>query len=540
MICCRIAAPDFRQWLSCMRRLLLLFPLLLLFAGCATPRLDAPANAPWPVTPPQLEASSIQAPVRISLDVLAREVLANTPKPLVEGSLKQKTATKPAAPAKAATPPPSTPASTLQPPCTGTLDCMQQKVSSATTQLSESASQLAKNISETTLPTVDADVGYKVFLQDMKITMNGQKFTAIATLDFAVNAHVQAGGREMPLASCGINEPMPRIEVTLPGAMQWLPDAALGVKTGQWSIRWLKPCTMTALSLDMESILNLPLLRTKISNVINDELKKSTQRIDLKPLIASNWPKLQSPQPLSPGVWLTLRPEAMNVGAISGNQNQLETAISITARPRIDSAGKAPATPRSAPPAIGMAQIGNGFHIALESHISLQTLDQLLNAQLANKPLAANGRTLLIKTLRMYGNEDRAVISMTLEEPIKGEIYLMARPVFDALSNTLYFDKLDYSLATADLLAKSASWLLSDTVKSRIAESARIRFDEDLPKMLGELKSLNMPLGNSIHLQGRLDKLRPATFYFTQEAAHAYLIADGKLEFRMENGAAAK
>lgn len=528
-----------------MYHLLLSLPLLLLFAGCATPRLDAPPNAPWPVTPPQLEASSIQAPVRISLDVLSREVLANTPKPLVEGSLKQKTTTSPAAPARSATPAPSStprsPASTTQPLCTGTLDCMQQKVNSTATQLSEGASQLAKNISDTTLlPTVDADVGYKVFLHDMKMSMNGQAFTAVATLDFAVNAHVQAGNRVMPLASCGVNEPMPRIEVTLPGTMQWLPDAALGVKTGQWSILWLKPCTMTALSLDMESILNLPLLRTKISNVINDELKKSTQRIDLKPLIASNWPKLQSPQPLSPGVWISLRPEAMSVGPITGRQNQLETAISITARPRIESADTAPATPRSAPPAIGMAQPGNGFHIALESHISLQKLDQLLNQQLANKPLAANGRTMLIKTLRMYGNEDRAVISMVLEEPIKGEIYLMARPVYDAISNTLYFDKLDYSLATSDLLAKSASWLLSDTVKNKIAESTRIRFDADLPKMLGELKNLNMPLGNSIHLQGRLDKLRPATFYFTQEAAHAYLIADGTLEFRMENGAAAK
>jgi hypothetical protein len=530
-----------------MRRLLLLSPLLILFVACATPHLDAPANAPWPVNPPQLEASSVQAPVRISLDALAREVLANAPKPLVEGNLKQKAIPKPSAPKPAAAVAPVTASGSkiteeahLQSPCTGALNCMQQKISSATTEFASRASQLAKNIGETNLPPVDADVAYKVFLQDIKISMNGQAFTAVATLDFAVSAHVQAGNHDVPLASCGINEPMPRIEVTLPGSMQWLPDAALGVKTGQLTIRWIKPCTMTALALDMESMLNLPLLRTKINNVINDEVRKSVQRIDLKPVLAQNWPKLQSPQSLSSSVWLTLRPEAMNLGVISGAQNQLETAISITARPRIDSADKAPATAASAPPAIGMAQIGNGFHIALESHISLQKLDQLLNEQLANKPLTANGHTVLIKTLRMYGNEDRAVICLTLDEPIKGEIYVMARPVFDASNNTLHFDKLDYSLATHDLLAKSASWLLSDTVKSKIAENTRLRFDEDLPKLLGNLRNLNIPLGNSISLQGTLDKIQPATFYFTQDAAHAHLIADGKLEIRMSDAAASK
>jgi len=527
-------------------RLLLLSPLLLLFVACATPHLDAPANAPWPVNPPQLEASSVQAPVRISLDALAREVLANAPKPLLEGSLKQKTPTRISAPKSAAAVPVRAPAARSAeaphspPPCAGTLDCMRQKLSSATTELSERASQLAKNIGETNLPPVDADVAYKVFLQDIRIAMNGQAFTAVATLDFAVNAHVHAGNQDVPLASCGVNEPMPRIEVTLPGSMQWLPDAALGVKTGQLAIRWIKPCTMTALALDMESILNLPLLRTKINDVINDEVRKSVQRIDLKPVLADNWPRFLSPQPLTPGVWLTLRPEAMNIGAISGTQKQLETAISITARPRIDSADKAPATVAGAPPAIGMAQIGNGFHIALESHISLQKLNQLLNEQLANKPLAANGHTVLIKTLRMYGNEDRAVICLTLAEPIKGEIYVMARPVFDASSNTLHFDKLDYSLATHDLLAKSASWLLSDTVKNKIGDNTRIKFDEDLTKLLGNLRNLNIPLGNSISLQGTLDKLQPATFYFTQDAAHAYLVADGKLEIKMSDAAASK
>ena len=523
-----------------MFRLSTLVPLLFIFAGCATSRIDAPANAPWPVNPPQLEASNIQIPVRIFLDALSREVLANAPKPLVDGSLKQKTSNKTPPPQTVqATPPIAAPApkNTLNSspplPCEGTLDCMQQKVGAATAQFTERASRLANNISDAALPTVDADVAYKVFLQDMKIAMNAQVFTAVATLDFAVNAHVKVGNRDVPLASCGINEPMPRIEVTLPGSMQWLPDAALGVTTGQWSVRWMKPCTMTALSLDMESILNLPLLRTRIYDVINEELKKSTQRIDLKPVMAENWPKLESPQPLSPGVWLTLRPESINVGAINGTLNQLDTAFSITARPRIDSADKTPAVTRSAPPAIGIAHVGNGFHVALESHIGLEKLDQLLNEKLANKPLAANDRTVLIKTLRMYGNEDRAVICLTLDEPIKGEIYVMARPIFDALSNTLYFDKLDYSLATHDLLAKSASWLLSDTVKTKLAESTRIRFDEDLPRMLGDLKNLNMPLGNSISLQGTLDKLQPATFYFTQDAAHAYLVADGKLEIKM-------
>lgn len=474
----------------------------LLLAGCAaTPVIEGPANAPTPAIAPVTEASTLTLPINLSLDALRDEVLRNLPSPLARGSTRQQVEVKQAAPDAQA--------------CQTMLDCLGQR-----------ASRLASSL---TLP-VDADLQYKVYLQSLDIRLEGTKLTSVATLDFSVASQLVAGQHALGLASCGIREPMAEVEFTLPGNLGWAAGGELSVQPGQWLMRWRRPCNITAFNINLESLLNLPLIRDSVSRRINEQLKLALNRIDLKPMLAQAWPELQKPRELHPGLWLQLRPESLSFGPLTGTGKQASFVASLTTRPLLLSAASAPEWAATALPAISTTvPAGNGFHIALESHLSLDTLAELMNAQLANKPMDIDGRTLLISNTRLYGNGERAVLRLDLEKPVKATIHVLARPVYDELNNTLYLDDIDYTLDTRNLLARSASWLMSDTFRKTIAEQGRIAFDSDLPKLLGDQSSLQTSLTPNLTMAGKLERLRPVSLYFSPEALHVWLQADGAL-----------
>ncbi|MGC8016103.1 DUF4403 family protein, partial [Salmonella enterica] len=73
---------------------------------------------------------------------------------------------------------------------------------------------------------------------------------------------------------------------------------------------------------------------------------------------------------------------------------------------------------------------------------------------------------------------------LTLSQPIAGEIYALAKPVFDLEKNELRFENVDFTLESSSLLARSADWMLHGTLRESIEQKAHIRFDDALKDLL--------------------------------------------------------
>lgn len=457
-----------------MKRCLALLTLLL--SACATRIVDAPPNAPAPVSLPPLAASVIHIPLTIDLDALRAEVMQRAPSPLVAGSEKR---------------------------------------------------QIRLGLGTMALP-VEARVSHEVWLSDLTLRMNGQHYQIDVQAEFAADARVQASGMGYSGISCGRGETRPRVQFSLPGVMSWGAQGRIVLNHGQWSLKWLSPCNLTALNIRAESLLNLPLVRDRVEKLIGDALNAATGQLSLQPHLARIWPQLNSPRQIQPGIWLVLQPEKIGVADLQGQGRQIQTSVSIAAHPQLLSGAK-PAIAMHAVPPIEVLPKSEGFHLELRADVGLDEANRMLNQQLAGKPFEAGGRTVLIERLRLYGNGDKAVLGVTLKQPIEGEIYLLGKPVFDLEKNQVALTEVEYSLATSNWLASAADWMLGSSFREQIEEKARVRFDEDLAGTLKKVRDLRFDLGQGATVRASVERVRPRGLYFTRDDLKVQVLVDGKL-----------
>jgi hypothetical protein len=457
-----------------MKRWLVLFTLLL--SACATKVVDAPPNQPNPVELPPLDASVINIPLTIDLDAVKTEVLQRMPSPLVSATEKR---------------------------------------------------MVKVGLGTMALP-VEAKVAHEVWLRDLSMRMNGRQFVVTVDAEFSAEARVQAAGMGSSGVGCGKGEARPRIQFTLPGTVSWGPQGQILLSNGQWSLKWLTPCNLTALNIKAESILNLPLVRDKVEKLITDALNTATSGLSLRPHLARYWPELTAPRQIQPGIWLVLQPQKVGVADLSGQGRIVNTSVSVEARPQLISGNK-PALAQAPIPAIEVLPRRDGFHLELRADVGLEEANRMLNQQLAGKPFDANGRTVLIEKLRLYGNGDKAVLGVTLKQPIEGEIYLLGKPVFDLEKNQLALTEVEYSLATSSWLASVADWMLGGSFREKIEEKARVKFDEDLAGTLKKLRDLRFDLGHGAVVRAGVERVRPRGIFFTQNDLKVLVLVDGKL-----------
>ena len=479
-------------------------------AGCASNQIPAPPNQPDPVLLPAVEPSTISIPVTVDLDLLGAEVVKRLPSPLVQGSVVRDLRIN-INPDEAA-------AANGEPACSVTsLTCLADRASSSLGHI---------NIDYTA--PVQSQIDYSAYLRGLQMNMQGNAFTVTAQIEFSVAARVKSSLTQFGIASCGINEAMPKIEFTLPGTVNWTPAGDLQIVPGNWSMRWLRPCNITAFQFNVETLLDLPGVRDKVGRAIDGAITGNLHNVGLRTALNQVWPLLNEPREIQDGVWLLLGPEKISFGDIVGSGRMVSSGVVVRAHPQVVS-GPKPQVVIPPVPAPEHLPTGEGFHIALWGDIGLDKANELLNQKLAGKPLTAGSHTGVIDKIRLYGSGDKAVLGLTLSEPIQGEIFALAKPVFDIEKNELHFQDVDFTLASSSLMARSADWMLHGSLRQSIEQKAHIRFDDDLKDALKDFRNYRQQLDSGVVVRADLEHVRPEGLYFTQDSIKAYLVLDGKL-----------
>lgn len=480
-------------------------------AGChSVPVVQGPPNLPDPVVVPAVDPSVINIPVSLDLDTLRDDALKQIPSPLAAGNTTQVMRIN------------------FNPGGQGNTSQIACSVTSLNCLASRAGTTLGRALTIDYTAPVETQITYQAFVRDLQMRMTGNQFTVTTQIEFSVGTRINSSLTQFGVASCGINEPMPKIEFTLPGTVNWDADGDLTVTPGKWTMKWLKPCNITAFKLNVETLLNLPGIRGKVEDAITTAISTNLKQYGIKAALNKAWPLLNEPKQVEDGVWLMLNPDKVGFADITGNGRTVTTAITVKARPYVTS-GQKPKVKLPPVPDPERLPLTEGFHIALLGDITLDKVNQLLNQRLAGKPFDANGRTILIDKLQVYGSGNKAVIGITLTKPIQGEIYALAHPVFDVDKNEVRFEDLDFTLDTSSMLAKTANWMLHDSVRNTLAQKARFRFDDDLQDALKDFRNYRQDLGNGAVIRANLEHVRPQGLYFTADSLKAYVLLDGKL-----------
>lgn len=500
------AFPDMMS----MRSLSVLLAALLLAACASTPK--APPNNPAPVTLPVPETSVISVPVTIDLEQLRTQALKQLPSPVLTGSQTRLLRVNFNPVAKSAEPEPGSCSITA-------LNCLTRKA--------------GKAIAVDYTAPVETVITHQVFVRDLAMSMTGNQFTVTAQVEFSVNTRVRSSLAQFGVASCGINEAMPRIEFTLSGNVLWNAAGDIQINRRPYDMKWLRPCSITALNLDVESLLTLPVLREKLQAAIEEGLSEGLRQASLKIQLARAWPELNAPREIQPGLWLLPRPEKVSFAEPVGTGRYVNTGVLVQARPEVVS-GPKPVLALPPVPVPERGINGDAVHLAVKGDIALADAEKLLSQKLTGKPFLVSGHEVQVEAIRLYGSAENAVIGITLVKPVRAEIFVLGKPVFDAEKNEVHFDNLNYSLGSRDFLVKSANWLLGSNFRETLQQKARFRFDEDLADSLKEFRDYQVDLGSGLRLRGAIGRVRPQSLYFTQDRLQAYVLVDGRLQLEIK------
>ncbi|MFN3586916.1 MAG: DUF4403 family protein, partial [Moraxellaceae bacterium] len=375
---------------------------------------------------------------------------------------------------------------------------------------------------------VETVVTHQVYLRDLVLRLDGNRFVVTAQAEFAVNSRFNSPLAQFGVASCGVNEAMPRVEFALAGTLGWSPAGEVVINPEPWSLKWLRPCNITVFQINLETVLNLPGLREQVREAIHLALSDAFRQVSLRGSLARAWPELNAPREVQRGLWLLPQPERFAFVPPQGTGRQLVTGLAIQARPVLAS-GEKPVVTVPPVPRPERTLTGEGVHLALKGDIALSDASALLTAQLAGKPLKAGDRQVQIDHIRLYGYHNKAVIGLLLSQPVRAEIFLLGKPVFDVEKNEVRFEALEYSLGTQDFLVRTANWLLGSSFRSTLEQRARFRFDDDMAEALKEFRNLRHDIGNGLVLRGGVDRVRPLGLYFTPDRLQVQVLLDGRL-----------
>jgi len=251
-----------------------------------------------------------------------------------------------------------------------------------------------------------------------------------------------------------------------------------------------------------------------VQKVLSDLLaKKINDLFPLKAEIAKVWNTLQKPVSLDKNfnAWLKLTPREVMLYPLYAQNNRVRMSVGISTFAELV-VGSEPAVqpPQPLPNLKLVNTFDKTFRIALNADLFYKDLRTIASTLLLNKQFDADGKSIVIKDLDLYGNGDKLVIKLQTEGSLEGVFYLTAKPLFNPQTGIFSVEDVDFEMQTKSLLLKSADWLLHGTIRGMIQEKLNLNLTEQLERsrqMAGKALT-RVQLVEHVFLKGDIKNLK--------------------------------
>ncbi|CAN5627043.1 hypothetical protein BH23GEM11_BH23GEM11_09810 [soil metagenome] len=334
-------------------------------------------------------------------------------------------------------------------------------------------------------------------------------------------------------ASCGTSEDednRPRAVVTIVSGLGVDAEWKLRSRARVESIRPASDsesdqCSVTIFGIDVTE----RVLSAAVGFLANqtDRIDREVAGIDLKGRLQRPWEHLLEPHELTDHVWLQIAPMAVSLGEVRGEGDQVRISLGLVARPRIV-LGPEPTWAPVPLPALGSEVHGEGLRILLEACAHYDQAGDRITRELEGTELTWGGQTLRFRsaTLRGIGG-GQVALGIRFDGSARGEIFLVGTPALDLEAGEVHVPDLEFDVATADLLARSAAWIVRGEVRRKLREVARIPV-ADLMELAGEQlhRGLNRELSDEVSMEGTVGSASLLAVRATVDALRIHATAD--------------
>lgn len=338
---------------------------------------------------------------------------------------------------------------------------------------------------------LDAELDYTVNFVDLDANLEGQSLRGFVDVDYKVKLNARLNGLEGKiklaevngLTSCGYDEPMRRLRMNFTADLKTLESAALALENMSWSLEWPNACQLTAFDVQLEDLLDLPIVKDAVTKAIDKALDKARNNannsLKFQTVLDEVWPDLQEPINVDQSGWIAINPQSVSLAPISGQGKTARTIASVVAYPVISDAKPVPSGPSIAPQAmLGTATPGIAINFA--AGIGFNSVTEQINKAIEGE--APDFVT--ISEVETYASKGRLVIGVRVAEPVKGKLYLIGTPSLDDEGTQIAFEDIDFSIDSSNALLKVGDQIFHDKLRDLLRKSAVLDFSSERDEAL--------------------------------------------------------
>lgn len=300
------------------------------------------------------------------------------------------------------------------------------------------------------------------------------------------------------------------------------------------------------IDIPLEGQLEAP-LKEQVDLIAKDIDKAIKEAIDLKAIGTEAWSMAQEPMLMdsTTNAWLYINPKTVYATPLrlKYGKAQFKLGISTYVSNTFGEPKKEIKTTALKPLKI-VKTIPDDFSIVLSAVATYDGIRAILQTQFVNQTFTQDDQEITITEMDFFGGADKVVIKVgidgrlkkgILKKNIRGALYLEGVPYYDSTDMTIKIRDLDYTLATRDVLLKTAKWLSDKKIQQMMADNLVFPVGDQITeaKAMIEKELKNVEVNEYATVSGTLKDLRPQGIYLTEDAIQVIILADGKVNMRI-------
>ncbi|MBP8066174.1 MAG: DUF4403 family protein, partial [Flavobacterium sp.] len=275
----------------------------------------------------------------------------------------------------------------------------------------------------------------------------------------------------------------------------------------------------------------LRIFKAKIAKKIDEAINKST---DFKPQVLSVLEKLSTPFQTSEQyeTWFKLIPNELYVtdAVLSKSKITMDMGLKCSMQTIV---GQQPANTfkKENITLKAVSKMPNKIEVTVAAVSTYESASRILTKNFQGQTFASGSRKITVQKVDVWHKDGKMIIALDMIGSINGTIYLSGFPNYNAVTKEIYFDQMDYVLNTKGVLTKTANWLLSGMILSKIQESCRYSIKgnlEDGKKNMQPYLSNYSPM-KGVFVNGTLNDFEFDKVELTDKAIIAFIKTSGQM-----------
>ncbi|MBI5916240.1 MAG: DUF4403 family protein [Bacteroidetes bacterium] len=312
-------------------------------------------------------------------------------------------------------------------------------------------------------------------------------------------------------------------------------DWSLETETELTSHKWLREPVVKL------GFADLPV--TAIANIVLKNIKKDFAKsidrevkdlFNLRKQIEATWKEMHDPYLLSEEyqAWLLLNPQSIGMTPFQSNGTTVQSTIVVVTKPTIFLGEKptSPAITKLPDFAYSIAGV-DGFSLYLNTEIPFKEAERLSRQNMVGEVFSYKKKQVVVEDIKLFGQGNQLVVNTKLKGSYTGNVYLIAKPEYNANKNKIELKNVEFDFSTQKTLLKSASWLFKGPMKKQIQESLNFYLNYNLEDAKTAIRQelQNYQLAPGIQMSGLLDELSVSNVYISATAIRVRIGLKGKL-----------